>query len=76
MELKILQHCKPKSIQLPVALEVGIGRYKAKAMLIFFCLEFGYPMEKSAKAPRSPPSKARKSSQPISTKAAGLTPFV
>ncbi len=43
-------------------------------MLIF---EFGYPIKKSAKAPRYPPSKARKSSQSIFlTKPAVVPSFI
>jgi hypothetical protein len=36
MEFKILQRFTPKSFQLATALEVGIVRHKAKAMLILF----------------------------------------
>jgi hypothetical protein len=45
---------------------------------MLICLEFGYPMIKSAKTPRYPASKARKSSQPISylTKPAVVPAFI
>jgi hypothetical protein len=62
MKYKILQHFMHKSIKLSMALKVG--RRKAAAMLILFTVRLSN--EKSAKAPRSPPSNGLDSAQPIS----------